>query len=160
MQGTESDLPTQQLPQNSWIPDLYTGSKIPKEIEAIRKNRQNLLKESKITELTREYQFDKYAFSRLTDNVICDHSRIYLAAFHLNAFNNYKGKSKISVEIWLRNEGLPIGAVLYQLYIVFCKERGYETERMIEQGVYRYWKYLKYWNYTCFLFSFCYCFPP
>ena len=99
VQGMENDLPTQQLPQKSWIPDLYSKRKIPKEIEAVSKNRQNLLKESKITELTRKYQFDKYAFSRLTDNVNFDHSRSYLAAFHLNSFNNYKEKSKISEEI-------------------------------------------------------------
>ena len=48
VQGTESELPKQQLPQKSWIPDLYTESKIPKEIEEIRKNRQNLSKKLKV----------------------------------------------------------------------------------------------------------------
>ena len=41
-------------------------------------------------------------------------------------------KSKISDEIWLRNEGLPTGEGLFQLYIWFCKERGFNIDRVIE----------------------------
>ena len=96
------------------------------------RNRQNLLRESKITELIRKFQFDKYAFSILTDNKNFDQTRLYLGAFHINSFNNYKRNSKISEEIWLRNEDLPIGEGLYQLFMWFCKERGYGIERAIE----------------------------
>ena len=92
-----------------------------------------MLRESKITELTKKYQFDKCAFSRLTDNEIFDHARIYLACFYLNGFKSCKTKSKISDEIWLRNKGLPKGEGLYQLYIWFCKGRGYNIERVVEE---------------------------
>ena len=37
-----------------------------------------------------------------------------------------------SDEIWLRNEGLPTGEGLSQLYISFCKERGFNVDRVIE----------------------------
>ena len=55
-----------------------------------------------------------------------------MASFHLNNVRNYRTKSKISDEIWLRNEGLPTGEGLFQLYIWFCKERGFNIERVIE----------------------------
>ena len=35
-------------------------------------------------------------------------------------------------EIWLRNEGLPTGEGLFQLYIWFCKERGFIVDKVIE----------------------------
>ena len=79
---------------------MYNENKIPKEIEEIRNSRQMILKESKIIELTRKFQFEKYAFSRLTDNVVFDHTRNYLAAFYINSFRHYDGKSKFSEEIW------------------------------------------------------------
>ena len=55
-----------------------------------------------------------------------------MASFHLNNFRNYKSKSKISDEIWLTNEGLPTGEGLFQLYIWFCKERGFIVDKVIE----------------------------
>ena len=60
------------------------------------------------------------------------HARLYLACFYVNEFKNYKTRSKISEEFWLRNEGLPNGEGLYQLYVWFCKERGYTAERVRE----------------------------
>ena len=91
-----------------------------------------MLRESKITELTKKYQFDNNAFSKLTDNEIFAHTRIYLASFHLNDFRSYETKSKISDEIWLRNEGLCTGESLFQLYIWFRKERGYNVDRVVD----------------------------
>ena len=113
------------------MPEKYDECKIPKVIQTIRQRKQNLLRDSRIAELTKKYQFDKYAFFRLTDNNIFDYTRTYLASFHLNNFRNYKTKSKISDEIWLRN-GLPTGEGLFQLYIWFCKERGFNVDRVIE----------------------------
>ena len=123
MRDQHNEEQIQQIPQKYWIPEKYDESKIPLEVEQIRMRRQNLLKESRVIELNKKYQFDKYAFSRLTDNKIFDHTHIYLAIFHINKFRNYKIKSKISEEIWLRNEGLPIGESLFQLYIWFCNEQ-------------------------------------
>ena len=40
---------------------------------------------------------------------------------------------KFSDEIWLRNERLPVDEGLYELYIWFCKERGYEKEVAIDE---------------------------
>ena len=129
MRDQHNEEQIQQIPQKYWIPEKYDEIKIPLEVEQIRKRRQNLLKESRVTELTKKYQFDKYAFSRLTDNEIFYHVRIYLAIFHINKFRNYKIKSKISEEIWLRNEGLPTGEGLFQLY---SKERGYNVEGVVD----------------------------
>ena len=70
--------------------------------------------------------------SRLTDNDNYEHARFYLACFYINDFTNYETRSKISEELWLRNEGLPTGEGLYELYIWFCKERGYSLERVRE----------------------------
>ena len=97
----------------------------------------NLLRDSRIAELTKKYQFDKYAFSRLTDNEIFYYTRTYLTSFHLNNFRNYKMKSKISDQIWLRNEGLPTREGLFQLYIWFCQERGFDIDRVIEDKRFR-----------------------
>ena len=76
--------------------------------------------------------FEKFAFSRLTENEHFEHARLYLACFYLNDFKSYKTRSKISEEIWLRNEGLPNGEGMYQLYLWFCKETGYIIERVVE----------------------------
>ena len=43
-----------------------------------------VIKVSKISELTKKFQFEKYAFSRLTENENFEHARLYLACFHLN----------------------------------------------------------------------------
>ena len=59
-------------------------------------------------------------------------ARLYIACFYLNDFKSYKTRSKIFEEILLRNEGLPNGEGMYQLYLWFCKERGYMMERVIE----------------------------
>ena len=120
---------TQQKP---WIINIYNERKIPKKFEDIRKLRQMLLKESKIIELTGKFQFEKYAFSRLTDNLVFDHIRNYLAAFYINSFRNFEGKSKVYDEIWMRNEGLPFGKGLFELYLWFCNERGYGWDMAIE----------------------------
>ena len=84
-----------------------------------------VLKETKIVELTRKFQFEKYEFSRLTENLVFDHIRNYLAAFYINFFRHFEGKSKVSEEIWMRNEGLPVGQGLFELYLWFCNERTY-----------------------------------
>ena len=65
----------------------------------------------------RKFQFDKY-------NKIFDYTRAYLAAFHVNSYSSYKDRSKLSDELWLRNEGLPVGEALLQLYIRFWKGQG------------------------------------
>ena len=90
------------------------------------------IKREKIAELTKKFQFEKYAMARLTENDIFEHARLYLACFYLNEFKSYKTRSKISEELWLRNEGLSNGEGLYQLYVWFCKERGYTIERVRE----------------------------
>ena len=97
--------------------------------------RQKILRESKIAELTKKFQYGNYAMSRLTDNVNFEHARIYLASFYINDFKDYKTRSKISEEVWLRNEGLPTGEGLYELYIWFCRERGYCIEKVKEDLV-------------------------
>ena len=55
-----------------------------------------------------------------------------MAAFHLNTFRQIEGKTKISCEIWLKNEGLPIRESLFELYLWFCEERGTERKTAIE----------------------------
>ena len=112
--------------------EKFDESKIPDVINKIRQNKQRVLGESKIVELTKKFQFEKYAFSRLTENENFEHARLYSACFYLNNFKSYKMRSKISEEIWLRNEGLPNGEGMYQLYLWFCKGRGYMMERVIE----------------------------
>ena len=77
-------------------------------------------------------QFERYSFSRLTDNNVFDYIRNYLAAFHLNTFRQIEGKTKISCEIWLKNEGLPIRESLFELYLWFCQERGTERKAAVE----------------------------
>ena len=58
----------------------YNENIIPVEISEIRKKRKALIKENKIVELMRKYNFDRYAFSRLTDNKIFEY-RPYKALF-------------------------------------------------------------------------------
>ena len=55
-----------QSHQKSWLVKNYDEKNIPKKIEEIRKFRQSLIKETKIVELTKKYQFERYSFSRLT----------------------------------------------------------------------------------------------
>ena len=90
------------------------------------------MKESKIIKLTRKFQFEKYVFSRLTDNLIFDHIRNYLAAFYINSFRHYEGKSKFSDEIWMRNEGLPVWGGLFEIYLWICNERVSRRDMAIE----------------------------
>ena len=104
----------------------------PEAIKTIGQNKQKILREKKIAELAKKFQFERYAMARLIENDIFEHARMYLACFYLNEFKNYKTRSKISEELWLRNEGLPNGEGLYQLYVWFCKERGYTIERVRE----------------------------
>ena len=63
---------------------------------------------------------------------IFDYRRVYLAAFHVNSYSSYKDRSKISDELWLRNEGLAVGEALLQLYIWFCNEKGYGKNKVME----------------------------
>ena len=60
------------------------------------------MRETKIVELTRKYQFDRYSFSRLTDNKIFDYVSEYLAAIFVNSFRKYKGRSRMPCEVWLK----------------------------------------------------------
>ena len=94
---------------------VYTESTVPSRIAEIRSKRKLLLKESKISEITRKFQFEKYAISRLSDNNIYDLTRIYLAIFHLGEFTSFENHTKVSMEIKLRNEGLPVREGLYEL---------------------------------------------
>ena len=43
-----------------------------------------------------------------------------------------EGKTKISSEIWLKNEGLSIRESLFELYLWFCQGRGTERRAVIE----------------------------
>ena len=128
----QQEVMSKQIPKKDWTSESFDESRIPEAIKTIRLNRQKLLQENKITELTKRFQFGKYAMSRLTENENYEHARFYLACFYINDFMNYKTRSKISEELWLRNEGLPIGEGLYQLYLWFCKERGYSLEKVRE----------------------------
>ena len=121
-----------QIPMKDWTVASFDESRVPEAIKAIRVNRQKLLRERKIAELTKKFQFGKYGMSRLTENKIFDRVRRYLACFYINEFENVKDRSKISEEIWLKNEGLPVGDGVYELYKWFCIERGFEIERIIE----------------------------
>ena len=73
-----------------------------KKIEDIRKSRQIVLKESKIIELTRKFQFAKYTFSRLTDNLIFDLIRNYLAAFYIISFRHWANPRFLTRFGWKR----------------------------------------------------------
>ena len=77
---------TKHTPQKYWIPEKFDERKIPDVINKIRQNKQRLLGESKIVELTKKFQFEKYAFSRLTENENFEHARLYIACFYLNEF--------------------------------------------------------------------------
>ena len=46
-----------------------------------------------------------------------DYVRDYLAAFCVNSFRQFDGRSRTSCEVWLKNEGLPKKDSLYELYI-------------------------------------------
>ena len=121
-----------QFPTNDWTVGSFDESKVPEVIKAIRVKREKLIKEKKLAELTRKFQFGKFGMSRLTENEIYERVRKYLACFYINDLVNVKERSKISEEIWLRNEGLPVGEGLFELYKWFCRERGYENEVVIE----------------------------
>ena len=93
---------------------------------------KDLIKENKIVELTRKYNFDRYAFSRLTDNKIFEYTRHYLAAFVEGQFRHIESLTRTACEIWLKNEGLPNRESLKELYLWFLKERGIERIEAIE----------------------------
>ena len=124
-----------QTPKKQWTSECFDESRIPEAIKILRLSRQKNLRENRIAELTKKFQYGKYAMSRLTDNIIFERARNYLSCFYINDFKEYKSKSKISEEIWFRNEGLPTGEGLYELYIWFCGERGYSTEKIKEDLV-------------------------
>ncbi|KAJ4443796.1 hypothetical protein ANN_05576 [Periplaneta americana] len=64
--------------QHLLIINKYTENKIPEKIAKLKNKRKELLRESKVTELTNKFNFGKYAFYRLTDNNIFDLVRNYL----------------------------------------------------------------------------------
>ena len=70
-----------QIPWKVWIPECFDESKILEAIRTIRQNKQKLLKEKKLAELTKKFQFERYAMARLTENDIFEHTRMYLACF-------------------------------------------------------------------------------
>ena len=96
------------------VPHNYDESNVPVEILEITKNRNSLIRETKIVELSRKFKFDKYSFSRLTDNNIFEFTRNYLAAFVEGQCSHINGLTRTSCEIWLKNESLPHSA-----YFVF-----------------------------------------
>ena len=119
---------TSAKPLKECTTKVYTESAVPSRIAEIRNRRKLLLKESKISEITRKFQFEKYAISRLADNKIYDLTRLYLAIFHIGKFTSFENQTKISMEIKLKNEGLPIREGLHELYKLFCQERGFDLE--------------------------------
>ena len=102
----------------------YTTLKPPNVINIIRNNRNKIIKESKIVELTRKYQCERYGISRLTDSAIFEQVRLHLALFHVFNFTSYEGLTKPVSEILIKNQGLPIQESLFQVYLFFCQERG------------------------------------
>ncbi|PSN33707.1 hypothetical protein C0J52_26551 [Blattella germanica] len=104
---------------------VYTENVVPPRITEIRNRRKLLLKES---EITRKFQFEKYAISRLADNKTFDLTRMYLAIFHVGKFRSFDIQTKISMEIKLRNEVLPVREGLYEQYKLYCQERGFELD--------------------------------
>ena len=68
----------------------------------------------------------------MTDNKIFDYIRDYLAAFVLNSFRQYEGRTRMSCEVWLKNEGLPVRESLYELYIWFMRERGIDGKLALQ----------------------------
>ena len=104
----------------------------PSIINRIRNNRNKLLKESKIVELTRKFQFERYALARLTDSKIFEQVRSHLALFHLFNFTSYEGLTKTASEIMIKNQGLPTQEKLMQLYLLFCQERGVNKTEVIK----------------------------
>ena len=102
----------------------YTISNPPSIINRIKNNRKQLLKESKIVELTRKFQFERYALARLTDSKIYEQVRSHLALFYLFNFTSFEVLTKTASEIMIKNLGLPTQESPFQLYLFFCQERG------------------------------------
>ena len=69
---------------------------VPKIIEIIVNKRAEKINDSEIVELRRKYKFDRYTFSRLTDNKILEYVRDYLAAFYVNSFRKFEGCMRMS----------------------------------------------------------------
>ena len=139
-QGT-SEKPSFRNSANSNIPHTgnelqgvtkYTMSNPPNSINKIRNNRNKLIKDSRIVELTRKLQCERYAISRLTDSAVFDQVRSHLAIFHLFDFTSYEGLTKSASEIMIKNQGLPTQEALMQLYLFFCQERGVNKTEVIK----------------------------
>ena len=82
-----------------------------------------MIKEKKIVELTRKYNFDRYAFSRLTEKFF-EYTRHYLAAFVEGQFRHIEGLTRTACEVWLKNEGLPNRKSLKKtIFVVFKRKR-------------------------------------
>ena len=71
-----------------------------------RDRRNEVIKENKI-ELTKKIPIPSICFSILTDKIF-DYVREYLAAFVINSFRQYEGRTRTSCEVWLKNEGLSV----------------------------------------------------
>ena len=104
----------------------------PNIINKIRNNRNKLFKDSRIVELTRKFQCERYALARLTDIAIFEQVRSHLAIFHLFDFTSYEGLTKPASEIMIKNQGLPTQEKLMQLYLLFCQERGVNKTEVIK----------------------------
>ena len=109
----------------------YTVANPPNKITIIKYTRKQLLRETKIVELTREFQFERYAIARLTDSKIFEQVRSHLALFHVFNFTSFEGLTKAASEIMIKNLGLPTQESLFQLYLFFCQERGVSKEATI-----------------------------
>ncbi|PSN40381.1 hypothetical protein C0J52_11844 [Blattella germanica] len=53
---------------------------------------------------------------------------MYLVNFHLGAFASFENQTKIFLEIKLRNKGFPVREGLYELYKLYCHERGFDLD--------------------------------
>ena len=82
--------------------------------------------------MSHKFKFDRYAFSRLTDNRIFEYTRYYVAAFVEGQFRHIQGLTRKACEIWLRNKGLPNRESLEEIYFWFLKERGIERTEALE----------------------------
>ena len=65
----QQEVISKQIPKKEWTSESFDESPIPEAIKTIRLKRQKLLRENKITELTKRFQFGKYAMSRLDGEV-------------------------------------------------------------------------------------------
>lgn len=118
----------------------YTESRIPSEVAMIRRMRALGIRENRVQELTRRYSGTRYAASRLQDPRIFDMVRMYLAVFIGRQGGLYEGQTNFSIEMQIKNEGLPLGELLKEIYYWVSSERGY-TSSVVDADLraYREW---------------------